>query len=413
MDNNLEEDPRTVVEETMEQSAPIVDNVTAKVETEAPRNESDSSEMVEEIMEQAAPVVDNVTAKRETEAPRNESDTVEELEPSNQVDLDSMKDAVFFLFPDKNRRLSRFFLLIGLSSVIATSGVAGDSVATVIGAMIVAPLMTPILGTMLSIVLGDGPNFVFSFFLVLSGAGMAVLIGFIYGLCLNEDTILAENNSQIAGRVKPKLTDLIGALATGAVGSIALVRKDIAPALPGVAIAISLVPPLCVAGLTLSTGDGLDAAGAMLLFATNFMSILIMGIVIMYFYKIHEMSSSATSYAGRIVGCMQLKISFVGLILLLGMVAVPLTLTSLLIREESKIEECLQERIDAWAEESGTAWEVDLVVATAGYREKVTAKVLITGEPPYPTDEDFVDAVVPCNVDEVILRFLPQRVIEL
>jgi len=67
---------------------------------------------------------------------------------------------------------------------------------------------------------------------------------------LNYDTITSETNNQIANRVQPKLTDLIAALATGAVASIALVRKDIADALPGVAIAISLVPPLCVVALT-------------------------------------------------------------------------------------------------------------------------------------------------------------------
>lgn len=364
-------------------------------------------EAIDNVEQAAVPVVENVTAKVETEDARNETDVSELMAlDSNQVDLDSMKDAVFFLFSDRNQRLSRFFLLIGLASVIATSGVAGDSAATVIGAMIVAPLMTPILGTMLSIVLADGRNFLFSIFLVLSGAGMAILIGFLYGLCVNEDTILAENNSQIAGRVSPRITDLIGALATGAVGSIALVRKDIAPALPGVAIAISLVPPLSVVGLTLATGEGHDAAGAILLFATNFTSILVMGVIIMYFYKVHKMSS-ARSYA-RHMGRMQLKISFVLLVILLAMVAVPLTLTSQLLREESQIENCLQEKIDAY--ESG--WETDLVVATAS-KDRYHATVFVTGEPPYPEADAFDDAVLPCGVDELTIRFVPERVIRL
>jgi uncharacterized hydrophobic protein (TIGR00271 family) len=322
---------------------------------------------------------------------------------SNTVDLDSMEDAVFFLFPDRNQRVSRFFLLIFLASVIATSGVAGDSAATVIGAMIVAPLMTPILGTMLAIVLADRRNFVFSLFLVLSGASMAVLVGFLYGLCVQEDTILAENNSQVAGRVRPKITDLIGALATGAVGSIALVRKDIAGALPGVAIAISLVPPLCVVGLTLSTGNGTDAAGALLLFATNFTSILIVGVIVMYAYKVHRKSS--------VTGKVYTRAAFLMLLFLLGAVAVPLTFTSRLIRDESTIVTCVTDVVNKWAAPYG--WESAVVVANAK-PNRYTATVFVTGEPPFPEPDNLTDVLVlPCNVDEVIIRFIPQRVIEL
>jgi hypothetical protein len=132
---------------------------------------------------------------------------------SIQVDLASMKDTVYFLFPDKKDRLSRFWILLILAAIIATSGIASDSAATVIGAMIVAPLMTPILGTMLSIVLLDGKNFLFSILLCTTGIGTCILIGYVYGLALNDDIIRKENNSQVAGRVQPRLTDLIGAIA--------------------------------------------------------------------------------------------------------------------------------------------------------------------------------------------------------
>jgi len=67
----------------------------------------------------------------------------------------AMREAVFFDGPEANRRYSRFWLLLILAAVIASAGVVADSTATVIGAMIVAPLMTPILGTMLATVLGD------------------------------------------------------------------------------------------------------------------------------------------------------------------------------------------------------------------------------------------------------------------
>jgi uncharacterized hydrophobic protein (TIGR00271 family) len=316
---------------------------------------------------------------------------------------------VFFLFPDRNQRLSRFFLLIGLASVIATSGIVGESVATVIGAMIVAPLMTPILGTMLAIVVGDKNNFAMSFFLVLSGAGVPVLVGIIYGLIVTDDSISAENNSEVSGRVSPTITDLIGALATGAVGSIALVRKDIAGTLPGVAIAISLVPPLCVVGLTLATGNGQDAAGALLLFATNFTSILLMGVIIMYIYKVHKMGSATMSTGQRYI---HLKMSFVMLLFLLGIVAAPLWITSQQFRTESRMEACLEEKINEWANPSG--WDTTIIVASANNNRFYTAEVIVTGEPPFPEKGDFDTAdILPCDVDQVTIIFLPQRVIEL
>ncbi len=86
-------------------------------------------------------------------------------------DTKHMRDAVFFEGPDVRQRLSRFWILITLASIIAAAGVAADSTATVIGAMIVAPLMTPILGTMLSVVLADRANLTRSLHCI--GVGLA------------------------------------------------------------------------------------------------------------------------------------------------------------------------------------------------------------------------------------------------
>ena len=81
----------------------------------------------------------------------------------------------------------------------------------------------------------------------------------------------------MTGRINPKLIDLLAALATGTVGAFALVRSDISDTLPGVAIAISLVPPLAVVGLLLSVQRYADAAGAALLFGTNVAAIIATG----------------------------------------------------------------------------------------------------------------------------------------
>src|SRR5687768_8241273 len=205
-------------------------------------------------------------------------------------DREHMRDAVFFEGPEVRQRSSRFWILITLASIIAAAGVAADSTATVIGAMIVAPLMTPILGTMLSVVLADRTNLIRSLFHVAGGAVVAIAIGWLVGvLVVNE--VVAETNSQVAQRVHPTLIDLLAALATGVVGSVALVRRDISDTLPGVAIAISLVPPLSVVGFTFEAGRLDQSFGASLLFLTNVAAILGSGTVVMALYGIHRLAA--------------------------------------------------------------------------------------------------------------------------
>src|SRR5919202_6771326 len=101
--------------------------------------------------------------------------------------LERMRDAVFFEGPEKGRRLSRFWILIVLASIIAAAGVVADSTATVIGAMIVAPLMTPILGTMLSVLIADRSNLARSLLLLALGALTAIAIGWLVGLVVVND----------------------------------------------------------------------------------------------------------------------------------------------------------------------------------------------------------------------------------
>jgi uncharacterized membrane protein len=100
----------------------------------------------------------------------------------NADDLARMRDHLFFDGPEVHTKLTRFWPLLALATVIASAGVVGDSTATVIGAMIVAPLMTPILGSVLSIALGDGKNLARSLALVATGAASVVAIGYAVGL---------------------------------------------------------------------------------------------------------------------------------------------------------------------------------------------------------------------------------------
>ena len=191
-----------------------------------------------------------------------------------------MHESLLFDGPGARRKLTRFWTLLALAAIIAAAGVVVDSTATVIGAMIVAPLMTPILGAVFSVVIADSANLARSVALIVTGATLVVLLGIAFGALTPVD-VTAETSSQVAGRVSPTLIDLIAALATGAVGAFALVREDVSDTLPGVAIAISLVPPLAVVGLTLESGAGEESLGALLLFLTNVGAILLSGLAVM------------------------------------------------------------------------------------------------------------------------------------
>lgn len=110
-------------------------------------------------------------------------------------------------------------------------------------------------------------------------------VGYGFGL-LADVPIDASRSSQVAGRANPNLIDLAAAIATGAVGAFALAQADVSDTLPGVAIAISLVPPLAVVGLTLEADAGDEAFGALLLFLTSVSAILVTGVLVTALYRV-------------------------------------------------------------------------------------------------------------------------------
>lgn len=150
--------------------------------------------------------------------------------------------------------------------------------------------------------------------------------------------------------------DLVAALATGAVGSVALARSHISDTLPGVAIAISLVPPLSVAGLTLRSGSPGQCLGALLLFATNVAAILASGIVVMALYRVGRVSGPPAAPAFH-------RPVAVGIIvLLLAAVLVPLRINSERVDKTTIREASVQAVAKHWASDAG--WLVVGVTAS-------------------------------------------------
>ena len=170
-----------------------------------------------------------------------------------------------------------FYFLLGLSGVISTLGLFADSVAIIIGAMIIAPLIGPITGIAYSTTVANRRLLRRSFLTLATGVIFTVFISFLITLMIG----LKEVTPEILSRTSPTLLDLVIALAAGAAGAFANTRRRIADALPGVAIAVALVPPLSVIGIGLALRSSSLAFGASVLFVTNLTGIIFSGVVIL------------------------------------------------------------------------------------------------------------------------------------
>lgn len=166
-----------------------------------------------------------------------------------------------------------YHMMLFLSGVIAALGLLAGSTAAIIGAMIVAPLMGPIVGIAFAITVGNRRLFKRAGLSVITGTLLTVLTAYLIGSLVGISTL----NSEILQRTQPTLIDLVIGLAAGAAGAFAKTRRGITDALPGVAIAVALVPPLGVIGLGLAMGSWPVISGSTLLFLTNLAGIVLSG----------------------------------------------------------------------------------------------------------------------------------------
>ena len=164
-----------------------------------------------------------------------------------------------------------FLALMSLATMIAALGLIQNSTAVVIGAMLVAPLMTPLIATGLSLVQANLGLMRQSLRSVGYGFILAVGIGMLAGLCAP----VRELTNELAARGSPNILDLGIAFFSGIAAAYAIARPGLSAALPGVAIAAALVPPLATVGISLAFGEAANALGAALLFATNVIVIIL------------------------------------------------------------------------------------------------------------------------------------------
>ena len=177
-----------------------------------------------------------------------------------------------------------YYLLVILSCGIATLGLMIDSAAVIIGAMLLAPLMTPIIGVGFASLIDDKKLLLREFIMLAAGACLAVAMAAFITLISKYLPVvsLAEIPKEILARTNPSPIDLMIALTGGIAASYALTRPKLSAALPGVAIATALMPPLCTIGIGLGLGNSTVSGGALLLFITNAVAIAFASILIFF-----------------------------------------------------------------------------------------------------------------------------------
>jgi len=225
------------------------------------------------------------------------------------------------LFPEGEafrRSLQTFVALLALAGFIASFGLYQDSVASIIGAMVVAPLGGAMMAFAGALVTGRTRWQTISFLQVVLGGLMVVAIGYLVSWVIPDPLTLTP---ALEARTNPGILDLGVALAAGAAGAYVAVRRTGSDALPGVAIAVSLVPPLATVGICLELGRPDDAAGALILFLTNFSAIVVVACIVFVIF-------GAAPTAAMLRERHRLRNGFIGAMIALVVIAVPLVVDS-------------------------------------------------------------------------------------
>jgi len=174
----------------------------------------------------------------------------------------------------------RFATLMTLSVALASLGLVADSAAVIIGAMVVAPLMGPVLGVSAAVVRGWPTRGIQQALVVLISAGSAIALAAAIAIPLASfDTPPHE----LLARTEPNIRDLGVAMLAGTVGAYTVVRREAAEAMAGAAIAVALVPPLATVGISLEMGRMDMAVGALLLVLANVTGVMFAGAITFIF----------------------------------------------------------------------------------------------------------------------------------
>lgn len=182
-----------------------------------------------------------------------------------------------------------FFLMIVLSVLMATFGLLIDSSAVIVGSMLIAPILYPILGLAIGITMADFPLIIKSFRTfakaALLGVAIAAVVAFLFSPHASEYT------KEIIERTKPSLLSIAIGMTAGLAAAFAMAKPKISETLPGVAISVALIPPLAVIGIGIARLNVAVLVNALLLFLINVVGVIFAASIVfslMNFYSKRE-----------------------------------------------------------------------------------------------------------------------------
>lgn len=252
-----------------------------------------------------------------------------------------------------------FFLLVILSCSIATLGLITNSPAVIIGAMLVAPLMSPLIGIGLASITGNTTLLRSAISALFRGALLAIALAALMTWINNQIPFFSiqELPGEVLARTRPTPIDLVIALAGGVAAAYAMTQPTISAALPGVAIATALMPPLCTIGIGIALSRWDVAGGAALLFITNAVTIAFASVLVFF------LRGFSTEWR---IKNHQFPRSLVLAAVLTGLLLVPLTYYSVIFFTEASQNRLINSVVADEIEKLGGAELVELDVNRTG-----------------------------------------------
>ena len=298
-----------------------------------------------------------------------------------------------------------FLTLIALSTGIASLGLLQNSPAVVIGAMLVAPLMVPMIGAGLALVQDN--------VVLAKQAARSIMYGFLTALCIGMaigfcfSWILPEGQltPELLARGGPNALDLGVAILSGLAAAYAIARPNLSGALPGVAIAAALVPPIGTAGISLATGHFANAQGAALLFGVNLVAIVLGASATFWLIGVRPTDKKRGKrrvWVRRIV---------VVLLISLGALTIPLGMGLLDVVTQRRNKARLTENLEAALEARVTTDpQTSLVSVNRSHTHEEVEIVLASSEaPPQALIDDLAQIVAEAHGHPVPVRIITVR----
>ena len=231
-------------------------------------------------------LIDNLTSKFDFENDEEKSliiFTPDTVIPRNkgkikQASYQATRESLITFAQNNSRVNTEYLMLVVASAVITSLGLILDNIAVIVGGMVIAPVLGPILAITIGIVLGKAKLIKQGISAEIIGIVFAIMVGFMWGVFIPD----VDLTNSLRIRMYPTLADLFIAIAAGAAAAYSLMKGQLRAGLVGVMVAASLLPVMCTIGIGISFANQEMILGAFLLLGGNYLGLLLANIIVFY-----------------------------------------------------------------------------------------------------------------------------------